>query len=451
VIALINPFQSHLVSRLGKIYNRVWPPLSLANCAALLEQQGHQVKIIDANALRMPPEKLPAELDGCERAFVCSSDLDRWQCPSIDLRPFLDTVEHVRPRAGELYILGAHGTVRPKEILNLTNARAVVRGEPEGTVSEICSGKPLDQIKGIAYANNGGVILTEDSRPVDLNALPSPAFHLLPMDRYQYEVLGSRFTLLEGSRGCASRCRFCLLEMYGLGVRRRTVDRIAAEVDRAVRLFGVKTAYFMDLEFTVLRKQVLELCEFLIAKRYDFRWTCQTRLDLVDPFLLRKMREAGCSLIHFGVEAGTDSLLKRVNKQISIEQITEGMRLVHESRIDSACFFMLGFPGSTVEEWDQTIAFAKRLNPTYALFHIATPYPGTAMYDEVACCNRGALNGVLFPEACLQGEELRRLKARIRKAYLEFYLRPLYIGRRLARGNLKSLAGQVKLMVGYLS
>jgi anaerobic magnesium-protoporphyrin IX monomethyl ester cyclase len=450
VILLVNPNQSQLVSRLGKIYNRVWPPLSLANCAALLERDGREVRIIDANALRLAPEDLGVQARGCERIFICSSDLDRWQCPGLDLEPFLKSVAHLKKCSDELYVIGPHGTVRPKEILELTKAKAVIRGEPEVTVSEICRGTPLNKIPGLAYPENGEIVLTGMPRPVDLNELPPPAFHLLPMDRYQYEVLGSRFTLLEGSRGCASRCRFCLLEMYGRGVRRKSVDKLAAEIESAVSRFGVKTAYFMDLEFTVLRSQVLELCDFLIRKQYDFRWTCQTRLDLVDAFLLGKMKAAGCSLIHFGVEAATDALLEKVNKQISIQQITEGMRLVHKSGIDSACFFILGFPGSGEEEWAGTIRFAKQLNPTYALFHIATPYPGTVLYNDMLERDPDIAGNALFPEACRRGEDLKRLKSTIRKAYLEFYLRPGYIGRRLRRGNLNSLARQVKLMLGYI-
>ena len=450
MIALINPFQSHLVSRKGKIYNRVWPPLSLANCAALLEQQGHDVKIIDANALRLPPERIVHELTGCERAFVSSSDLDRWQCPSVGIESFLETVKYAAKAAGEIYVLGAHGTVRPKEILQLTGARAVIRGEPEFTVQEICRGTPLSEIKGLAYPGNDSVVLTGEPQPVDLNTLPRPAFHLLPMERYHYEVLGSRFTLLEGSRGCASSCRFCLLQMYGRGVRRKKIEKLISEIELAISRFGVKTAYFMDLEFTVLRNQVLELCRYLISKRYDFRWTCQTRFDLVDAHLLRQMKEAGCSLIHLGVEAGTNALLDKVNKQITTEQICEGMREIKKARIDSACFFMLGFPGSTDAEMRETIRFAKRLNPTYALFHLATPYPGTKLYEEVASRNQEIVRDVLFPEACCDGEDLNRLKALIRQAYLQFYLRPGYVGSRLTRGDLRSLAGQFKLLFGYL-
>jgi anaerobic magnesium-protoporphyrin IX monomethyl ester cyclase len=449
-IVLINPGQSHRVSRLGKIYNRVWLPLSLANCAALLEQQGHCVQIIDANALRLSPDMVAEEASGCAKAFVCSADIDRWQCPPLDLAPFLSTVEHVKNVTGEVYVLGPHGTIKPEEILKLTNPKAVIVGEPEFTVAEICRGASLDAINGVAYSDNGNFRITRHAKPVDLDSLPAPAFHLLPMDRYHYEVLGPRFALFEASRGCASNCRFCMMKMYGRGVRKKKVEKLISEVELAVSRFGVRTAYFMDLEFTVLRNQVLELCEYLIQRHHNFKWTCQTRFDLVDSHLLKKMKEAGCSLIHFGVEAGTDDLLQKINKQISIEQIREGMRLVKEAQIDSACFFMLGFPGSSSNDIAETVRFARQLNPTYALFHLVTPYPGTPIYSEIEKSHPSIVRDVLFPEACCQGPDLANLKSAIRRAYLGYYLRPGYIKTRISRGNLRSLSDQIRLMWGYL-
>lgn len=238
--------------------------------------------------------------------------------------------------------------------------------------------------------------------------------------------------------------------MYGPGVRRKKTERLIAELELAISRFGVRTAYFMDLEFTVLRNQVLDLCKYLTSQRYDFRWTCQTRFDLVDPDLLRQMKEEGCSLIHLGVEAGTNTLLEKVNKQITTEQICEGMRAIKKAGIDTACFFMLGFPGSDDDEIRETIRFAKQLNPTYALFHLAIPYPGTKLYEDVERSHPEIVHDVLFPEACCCGEDLIHLKGLIRQAYLQFYLRPGYVTARLTRGNLRSLAGQVKLLFGYL-
>ncbi len=449
-ILLINPYQVHLVNKQGKIYNRVWPPLSLANCAALLEGEGHNVKVLDANAEHLSSAEVAKRTFGFDKVFISSSSLDRWQCPNLDLSPFLETVRAIRKITDEVFILGAHCTVRPEEMLKSTQAKAAIRGEPELTILEICNGKRLSDTKGIAFAEDGEVNITRDREPVDLNSLPMPAFHLLPMDRYYYEVLGSNFTLFEGSRGCASRCTFCLLKMYGRKVRSKSIEKRIGEIEYAISHFGVKTAYFMDLEFTVFRSQVLELCDYLIKKRYDFRWTCQTRFDLIDEVLLEKMRKSGCRLIHFGVEAGSDELLRTVNKKITLKQIEEGMKMVHSAKIGSACFFMLGFPNSDSSEIKKTIKFAKRLNPTYALFHVTIPYPGTALYDIMRDNGRHFSDNGVFPEACVEGEELEKVKRSAQRSYIGFYLRPGYIFSRLSKGELGSLLQQVKLFLEYI-
>ncbi|MFP4081645.1 MAG: B12-binding domain-containing radical SAM protein [Candidatus Aminicenantes bacterium] len=449
-VLLINPYQVYLVNKAGKIYNRVWPPLALANCAALLEEQGHQVQIMDANALRLFPEEVAQEARNFHKVFISSSSLDRWQCPHVDIKPFLNTVAAVREGNEEVYVLGVHGTVRPEAVLNLTQAKAVIRGEPEWTVADICQGKRLENTRGVAFMENGQMMITPDQRPLDLDALPRPAFHLLPMEKYFYEVLGSNFTLLESSRGCTFRCDFCLLKMYGQGVRRKSLAKLIEEIDYAVSRFGIKTSYFMDLEFTVFRRQILELCRYLVKRQYDFQWTCQTRFDLVDEELLGKMRQAGCRLIHFGVEAGTDSRLESIHKKMTVRQIEEGMRMVHRAKIDTACFFLLGFPDSTPEEIKQTVEFAKKLKPTYALFHVAVPYPGTLLYEQMQRSGKEAFHGTLFPEACVEGEELKKLKKTARSAYAGYYLRPRYILSRLGKGEILSIFRQIKLFFGYL-
>jgi len=334
-VLLVNPAQDKLVSRMGKIYNRCWPPIDLANSAAFLIQDGHQVELIDANALKITPRMLISQIDDFDLAFISSSSLDRWQCPGIDLNAFLNYVKALKTYNKPTFIMGAHGTVKPKEMLELSGAYGVIRGEPEVTIREICSGKDIRTTKGVAFLENGLLRVNEESSPLDLNQLPIPAYHLLPMSKYHYEVLGPNFNLFEGSRGCAENCDFCLMKMYGRGIRRKNVERIINEIDVSVNQYGVKTAYFMDLEFTILRKSIFQICDYLISRKYDLKWTCQTRFDLIDNPMLSKMKKAGCNLIHFGVEAGSDEQLNRINKRISVLQIEEGMRLVKEADIDS--------------------------------------------------------------------------------------------------------------------
>jgi len=449
-VLLVNPFQVNLVNKKGRIYNRTWPPLDLANCAAILEREGVDVSILDANAEQMTAEQVAGVAKGYDKTFVTSTSLDRWQCPQLDIDPFLKTVHALNEVVPEVYVMGAHGTVKPVDLLRETRARAVVRGEPELTVLELCSGSSLHDVGGITFSDNGQVVATPDPQPMDLNELPIPAFHLLPMHRYYYEVMGDHFSLFEMSRGCASRCTFCLLKTYGRGVRRKSVEKLIGEIEYAIKNFGVRNAYFFDLEFTVLRKQVIELCRYLISKQHDFAWCCQTRLDLVDDELLGLMQRAGCRLIHTGVEAGSDEMLKTVNKGLTVQAIEEGIRKIKAARIATACFFMMGFPESTRRDMKDIIRLAKRLNPTYALFHVVAPYPGTKVYEQVK--NDPSFrfsDDTLFPEAVENRFTLLELKKMTRNAHFAYYLRPSYVLSRLARGELQAVARQVRLFWKY--
>jgi radical SAM superfamily enzyme YgiQ (UPF0313 family) len=450
-ILIVNPLQAHIINNRGKIYNRVWPPLSEANCAALLEEEGHEVVIVDANAERLGAAEVARRGVGFDKIFVTSSTIDRWQCPVIDLRPFLNYVKILKEVNEEVYITGAHGTVRPEEMLRLTDAKAVIRGEPELTVLEICRNTDLSSVKGITYQSDGEFVSNEPQDLLDLGTLPVPSFHLLPMGKYFYEVLGKNFTLLEASRGCTCRCSFCLLDMYGKKLRVKPARQFINELEIVIHKFGVKNAYFMDLEFTINRDLVGEVCDYLIRKRHDFKWTCQTRLDLLDEALLEKMKRAGCDLIHFGVEAADDRALKSLGKFMTVEKITTGMKMVQRHKIRSACFFLMGAFGSTMEDVKENIKFAMKLNPTYALFHIAIPYPGTKFYSEVLCAGGFFSDDNLFPEAYIGDMTLYDIKKAIRNAYIKYYLRPSYIISMFRLGQLKYIYWQIKIFFGFIS
>lgn len=450
-VLLVNPFQVDLVQKKGRIYNRTWTPLDLAYCGAILEQDAIEVAILDANAEQFGPQEVAARAKGYDKVFITSTSLDRWQCPHLDIHPFLKTVHALNAVVPEVYVMGSHGTVKPEEMLEETRARAVLRGEPETTVREICSGLPFSEVRGITWRDGDKVVHNQDQKPVQMELLPLPAFHLLPMHQYHYEMLGRNFTLFEMSRGCASKCTFCLLKTYGVGVRKKSVERLVAEVEYGVKNFGIKTAYFMDLEFTVLRKQVVEFCKILIEKKLDFTWCCQTRLDLVDEELLALMKKAGCRLIHTGVEAGSEEVLRVVDKGITMPQIEKGMRLIHQAGIETACFFIMGFPESGKDEMGNIVRLAKRLSPTYALFHVAAPYPGTRLYEQVKNDpNIRFSDGSLFPEAIEGRFTLPELKAMTRKAYLSYYLRPSYVWARLMKGEIRPLASQFWLFLQFV-
>lgn len=450
-VLLVNPFQVRLVNKKGRIYNRTWPPLDLANCGAILENAGIEVSILDANAEQIGPQEVARRSVGYNKVFITSTSLDRWQCPYLDINPFLDTVKALKDSIPEVYIAGSHGTIKPVEMLKETQVHAIIRGEPELTTLELCKNSRLSEIRGITYQSGNKIINNPDQKLLNLNDLPIPALHLLPMDRYYYEVMGSNLCLFEMSRGCTSKCNYCLLKPYGNGLRTKSVDKLIREVEYGVNKYGVRNIYFMDLEFTILRKQVMELCKYMINKNYNLTWCCQTRLDMVDDELLNYMKKAGCSLIHFGVEAGSDRILNRVNKNITMNDIREGMKKVKSAGIDTACFFMIGFPYSDWQDMDDIIRFAKELGPDYPLFHIVAPYPETQLY-ETAKSSPGVnfSDDTLFPEAIVGKISLKELKDITRKAYLYYYLRPSYILSRLCKGKFYILNRQFNLFWSFV-
>jgi len=440
-VLLVNPSWDGLVSRKGRRFNRAWPPLDLLNCAAILEQDGLSVSLIDARAV---PTTLNAIRDAAAQhdlVFVTSSPIDRWQCPNLDLDPFLAITHLLEP--GKLHVMGTHGTVAPGELLTMTRARAVIRGEPECAVRALCRGVDPSEVPGVTHQSGGAILNNPDGSVLDLTSLPMPAFHLLDLRNYHYEILGDRFVLLEATRGCQYRCSFCLLKMYGKGYRKKDPEQVVREVAYLVREVGAKTGYFIDLEFTAARDYTWDLCERLVSAKLPFEWACQTRADYVDWPLLQLLKRAGCRLIHFGVESGSARILAETNKRITLEQIERGIAETKQAGIDQVCFFMFGFPGETVEDMESTIAFAKRLNPTYASFHTVTPYLGTTLYEMSG-------SSELFPEVLSKEHDPRLLQAIANRAFREFYLRPAVVWSRLRRVDLRLWRRQAALFWDYV-
>ncbi|MEK7448763.1 MAG: radical SAM protein [Planctomycetota bacterium] len=441
-ILLIKPYWLYPGTVKESTYNRIWPPLCLANCAALLEKEGHQVKILDAHAERIKPIDITGYINGYDKIFITSSTIDRWQCPNLDLTAFFETVSGIKKRTDEFYVMGYHGTVKPEEILKLTGAKAVIRGEPELTVLELGRKKDLSRIDGIAYKNiNGQIISNKDREPLNLDALPVPAWHLLNVGKYFYEVLGNNFLLLEGSRGCHYHCSFCSKIMYGPGVRQKSVSKIISEIDDGVTRCRARTGMFIDLDFTYNKEWVFEFCNRLKSKNYHFKWSCQTRLDKVDALLLKKMKQVGCDLILYGIETGSPQIMKSLNKGLSLPQVAEGIRLTKEAGIKTIGIFMFGLPGETDTDRKVTVDFARRLNPDYVSFHITTPYPGSKLFD-------GNNNNKILPET-IAGYDFFILKRTLRRAYFSFYCRPAYILKKLFSEPFLTCRYGLRLFLNY--
>jgi anaerobic magnesium-protoporphyrin IX monomethyl ester cyclase len=445
-ILLLNPSWTHARSKRGQVYEQRFPPLILANIAAMLREDGHSVALRDANLRRVAPEAVADAAHGFDLVLITSSTITRWICPDTDPGTFERTCTALVVRRIPTVILGAHGSALPELMLRRTGATACIVGEPEWSARELVARWPEREVPGVAWLDDGDAFHPAAARPPGpLDQLPMPAFDLLERGAYRYEVLGSELAMFEMARGCPSRCTFCGHSMHGHRLRSKSPERMERELRLAHRHQGMRSAYFIDLEFTLQRQPVMELCERIRALPFPLSWCCQTRADAVDPELLASMRAAGCRLVHFGVESGSQAVLDSVRKGITTQAIQQGVGWAREAGLDTACFFMFGFPGETADDMARTARFALELDPTYASFHTAVPFPGTPFH--------GAFRtppGEPFPTHFSQEHRWEDLERQRRHATGRFYLRPSYLLRRLRRADLRSAPSQLGVFLWYL-
>jgi radical SAM superfamily enzyme YgiQ (UPF0313 family) len=274
----------------------------------------------------------------------------------------------------------------------------IIENEPEFTVEEISKklkkGKnPFLRTKGLSYRKGKKIIFNGFRKLGKLDEIPVPAYDLLPMNKYSTPYNKKLpMTIMRTSRGCIAKCTFCLvggqvnpLVGYGSFWRAQNAKRSVDEIEYVSRNFGIKEINFFDAEFTINKKRVIEICKEIVRRKIDVIWNCNSRVDSVDFEMLMWMKRAGCYAISYGVESANKEVIRRCKKNITNEQVERAIVLTKKAKIIPALYFMLGLPGETEKSIKETISFAKKM----ALKHnlrpqctIATPYPGTAFYEE---------------------------------------------------------------------
>jgi len=339
-----------------------------------------------------------------------------------------------------------------------------VRGEGEETILDLMArlGRGTAgwrDVPGISFRDKGEVVHTPD-RPLirDLDSIPFPARHLLPLDRYQTIHTGrKRFATLVTSRGCPGKCMFCF-RPFGRNLRYRSMDNVMGEVRELVERFRVEEISILDDAFTLDRDRVAEFCDRVSASGLRFAWRLGngTRVDLIDDELLKMMKRAGCYEVAFGIESGDDEVLRKIGKEITTAQVERAFAAAKRAGMETIGFFMIGHPFDTVETMRKTIDFAIRLDPTYAQFTMSTPLPGTALWTWVKKHGRSLIGDDVTkldflgatPHYETDGFTAADARRMYRRAYRRFYIRPRYIWRSIRR--IRSLNDIVVLLKGLL-
>lgn len=256
-----------------------------------------------------------------------------------------------------------------------TDIRAEVQSSPRGD---------LAGIRGLAWRKNGEIVMNPD-RPfiANLDDLPVPAHHLLPLKSYRAPMMKTPYTFIVSSRGCSAGCIYCIKHVsYQWSLRLRSPEKIVEEL-KILKKLGIDYIHMYADLFTLSREQVVGLCKLIIQEKLNIKWMCNSRVDYVDEEMLSLMGQAGCWMIAWGIESGNYEILKHARKGADPAKAARALEWSKKAGIMNWGYFIIGLPGETEETIKETIAFAKKLPLDIALFHIAAPYPGTPFFFEV--------------------------------------------------------------------
>jgi anaerobic magnesium-protoporphyrin IX monomethyl ester cyclase len=376
-ILLVNPSYRDVY----RTFDFVLPPLGLAYMAAVLSENDYEVSIVDLNA---GEDKQSIPDDKCDLVGI-----------TLDTSRYYKGMEYARmlkSKGIKVVVGGPHASFMAEEILGSGAADFVVRGEGEHTMPELVKalsqGGNLEQITGLSYRLDNEVIHNADrTYSDDLDNLPFPARNLLNMDKYRTSKLGTRsITSILTSRGCPYQCSFCASsKLAGTLWRARSVESIIEEIQFVKDTYGYRAFAFVDDNFTLNPQRVIELCEEINKRGWDIHWWCFSRVDTIvrNPEMVSLMYEAGCRSTYIGIESKNQEILDSYNKKISADISREAISILKKNKIEMTASFIIGALSEDKEMVEDTLRFAKSLNPNTVSFTILTPYPGTDLFEQV--------------------------------------------------------------------
>jgi len=362
----------------------IWPPLNLAYIAAVAEKEGHQVKIIDAEAERISLEGVIAEISSWKPDLIgMTATTPFFHLVLKHAKALKEAFEHIPIAIG-----GAHISVLQEKAFEPCFDYGFI-GEAEQSWVEFLkryqAGEDISDIKGIIYRKDNQVISNGLSESIkDIESIPYPARHLLSLDKYNIGTLKGKknFTTIMTTRGCPFQCIFCSTKVFGNQVRRRSVDSVIDEIKSVISNFGIRHFTFLDDTLTLDRNYILEICQAIQKENLQITFDGSTRANLIDEELVKVMASSGLIRISFGLETVDPQIRKIIKKEVPLGSYEKANRITNKYGIETLNSVMLGLPGETAETVGKTLKFLSQAREIQqANLSIATPYPGTELYD----------------------------------------------------------------------
>jgi radical SAM superfamily enzyme YgiQ (UPF0313 family) len=424
----------------GDFLHPPFPPLGLGYLAAVLLKNNYEVDVVDCTTTKRSFEEARKEISKRKPDIVGITSTILTYKNALKIAKI---AKEVCPKC--VTIMGGPLVTfyDEKALQQCPELDIVVRKEGENTMLELVqrieASKDYSDVLGTTCRKDGKILKNPD-RPYiqNLDEIPLPARHLWPKESYQrYGIFN-----LVSSRGCLQWCNFCTeVRLHGRKHRGRSPKNVVDELEFLNKTYNAERFCFLDAAFTANQQRAADICDEIKKRKLKIRWSCETRVDMVTKDLLRKMNEAGCISIWFGVESGSPRILNGMKKGISLEQVERTFKWAKEAGIQPEPNMILGFPGETEKTTWESIRFVKKLNPDHmGCYAVATPYPGTPMYDQVE--KSGMLKvtdfdkydtaTVTYDTPTLSMKQLEKIYDQSFKGY---YYHPTYVLRMFIKGG----------------
>ena len=414
----------------GRFASGVIPPLGVAYLASSLLAVGHRVTLVDAVGEAPAArwrwgrwaargldaegilERIPRDVDmiGVSSRYTAAHGLVSALCERLGA---------ARPDVA-LVVGGPHATACPELVLSSPAVDWVVLGEGERTLRrlvDVVAGRAgVGELDGVAYRDGARVLVRPPTPLSDLDALPWPARHLLPMESYwqarePHGAQRGRWANVLATRGCSYDCAFCTSPgLVGRRIRARSPRDVVDEVEHLARTYGVTDIHFADDNLTVNRRWTRALSEELIARDLGVTWQLGTgvRVETLDRELLSLLRRSGLRNLTLAPESGSDWVRRTLmRKRMDLDDVRRVTRDALAVDLRVCLFFLLGYPGETRAEAEETIRFARemaQIGADEASFGTFVPLPGSVAFDELQRAGRVRLDEAFFDALALQAD-----------------------------------------------
>jgi len=392
----------------NKNFKRCVPPLGMAYIAAVLEKDNFDVRILDAYVEGFENEKPAGDfilvgLDWDEvrervkefnPTFVGVSGMFDSQDKNVLTTCRL--IKEINPNI-KVFIGGSYPTYSTEQVLKIEDIDFVVLHEAEYTVRELLNkllnNEDISGIPGLGFKQNGEIRINREVKWIEnIDELPMPARHLLPMEKYikinlphSPFSMKNRVTQMVGSRGCTAKCIFCTsVKFWGDKFRVRNPKLVVDEMEHLIKEYGIEEIQWDDDNFSLDKKNCHGILDEMIKRNVKLKWATPNGIAVwaLDEELIDKFAKTGCYQLSFAIESGNQEfLLKNIKKPLNLSRVKPLLKKAKECGISVHGFFIIGFPGETMEMIMNTLKYAEETGFDSVSIHIATPLLGTELYE----------------------------------------------------------------------